>query len=275
MERKVGAKPASLAATFPAQNKTVELPKTESVSETKTETAPVPTESPQPIVETKTAESPIKTEPAPSPEVKKETENQEPKVETLPEVKIEKAPDETKPPIENPVSENKSKPLFEPVVISVPKVEPVKKPEQTKPVEPAAPKVDAPKVDVPKTTETVAEKKPLEDTESRPRVVVSAAQPETVAPPQCKIIAGQETVLINNNGGNLSILLRLEGEISSNEIKAVSSSPADVEVLLEPEFGKPTNRSYFAVKSISRKTGAFTLTFESACGKKEILVKVR
>ncbi len=286
LERKIGSKPAALSSNYSVPNAPPEQPKAQPTPNQKTEIAsptivqettvtPVVTESAPPIEETKpapensTVETPIKAEPAPTPEIRKEVESQESKVEEMPDDrKIA-----TKPAIENQNSEMKSKPLFEPIVISVPKVEPVKKPateaksEVEKPVENGAPRIET------KTNETVAEKKPAEDNESRPRVIMTADKVEALPP--CKMIAGQETISILNNGGSLSVLLRLEGEVSANEIKAISSSPTDVEVTLEPEFGKQPARSFFAVKSISSNTGLFTLTFESVCGKKEIPVKVR
>ncbi len=207
-----------------------------------------------------------------------------PKVEETPAEtptpKIEPTPDQPKaeptPPVNNSISENKPKSLFEPIIISVPKTEPTKKTIEIKPEAKTQTENVALKTET-KPAEIVAEAKP-QDTETRPRVIVTDGLKETVAAPiipQCKIISGQDTVSIVNNGGNQSILLRLEGETDKNEITAASSSPADVEVALEPEFGGLTNRSFFSVKSISRKTGIFTLIFESACGKKEISVKVR
>ncbi len=233
LEAKIGAKPASLTSNFPVQNKPTEQPKIETTPETKPETAPTPivAESPQPITET-----PSKSEPAPSPEIKKEDDK-----------KIE-----TKPTVDNQTPENKSKPLFEPIIINVPKVEPVKKTTESKPEDEAA------------------EKKPAKDTETRPRVAAGKEMPP------CKIVAGQETVSIINNGGNLSLLVRVEGEGEAKEIKATASSPADIEIVSQPPAdGDSKGDIFFIIKSVSQKIGTYTVTFESACGKKEISVKVQ
>jgi len=279
LEAKIGAKPAS---TFTAQNKPTDQPsaKIEPAPETKPEPAPTPitTESPQPIAETKPApevskaETPIKTEPAPSPETKREVESREPRVEKTPdETRIE-----TKPTVNNQTPEIKSKPLFEPIVIHVPKFEPVKKPvtetkpEEKKPIENAAPKTET------KTDEAVVKRKPTEGIQSRPRVVTKK---ETEQPPSCEMIVGilgQKNLSIINNGGNLSILVSLEGETDLQEIKATSSSPADVEIVSQPPADGDSGRdTFFVIKSISRKIGMFTISFESACGKKDLSVKVR
>jgi hypothetical protein len=59
------------------------------------------------------------------------------------------------------------------------------------------------------------------------------------------------------------------------QLIARSSSPDDVEVLFEPEIIAPAGRAFYVVKSVSSKTGVFTVTFEAPCGKKEMSVTVR
>jgi len=281
LELKIGAKPASVASDFPVQTevKTTEQSKAtvQPAPEVKTETSPTPTtaETAPPIAETKpspevsNAETPVKIEPAPTPETKKEVESRELRVEKMPdETKIE-----TKPTVDNPTSENKSKPLFEPIVINVPKAQSAKKSpieaksEEEKPIENAAPESET------KADETVAEKPSPEETKIRPRVVT---EKETQQSPPCKIIVDQETVSILNSGGITSVFVSFEGEGNAKEIKATSSSPTDVEIVSQPMTDGDSRRGiFFVVKSISQTTGVFAVTFESACGKKEIFVKVR
>lgn len=291
LEIKIGAKPTPIYAAQ-TEAKTVEQPKTESTPEVKAEeikpeTAPIRTvtETPQPIAETKlipevpNTEIIPKTEPAPKSETKVENPPiLETKTEISPivEIKTEIAPDEKKTetkqsePIKNPNSETTAKSIFEPIIITVPKTESLKKPQaETKqpdqPTENETPKAET------KTDEIKQEKKSSdENIETRPRVFVE----ENLALP-CKITVSQEIVSVIGNGGNLSLLVGVEGDADVPEIKATSSSPKDVEIVLEPEMGNQSNRAFFVVKSISPKTGAFTITFESACGKKEVLVKVR
>lgn len=91
----------------------------------------------------------------------------------------------------------------------------------------------------------------------------------------CKIVLSQDVVSIINNGGNLGLLVGVENGQERNEIKAVSSSPADVEVMYEPEIGAVAGRAFFVISSISTNQGEYKVTLDTPCGKKEILVKVR
>ena len=278
LEAKIGAKPAS---SFSVQNNTLKLPiaKIEPASQPKPVAAPTPaiSELPQPIAEAKptpeilNAETPVKIETAPPANARKETENRESQVEKIrAEPKIEpKSAADNQPP------DNKSKSLFEPIIINVPKAEPVTKPaeiktEAEKPVENTVSPTET------KTDETPV-KKSAEEVVTRARVVATEKQPEQKPP--CEIIVGligQKTISILNDGGNLSILVSLEGESNVREIKATSSSPADVEIVpLPPADGDSRPEIFFIVKSISKKTGLFTITFESECGKREISVRVR
>ncbi len=217
--------------------------------EPKTET--VPTASPTP--ELKAENSPAV---SPTPEPKTE---ETPAVSPTPETTPEK-----KPTIENQTTEIKSdkplKPLFEPIIITVPKNEPAK-----------------PEV---KSDETVADAKPLDkkgDSETeRPRVVTVAKSDlpiEETAP--CKITVSQESISLLNGGGNLGILVGFEEAGNLKEITASTNSPNDIEVMFEPDIGAQSGRAFFVVKSISSKKGIYTVTFDAPCGKKNVLVKVR
>ena len=85
----------------------------------------------------------------------------------------------------------------------------------------------------------------------------------------------QESVSILNNRGSLGVLVSFEDEGDLREIKVVSSSPNDIAVASETDIEALSSQILFVVKSISQKTGEFTVTFEAPCGKKEISVKVR
>ncbi|MCY7377257.1 MAG: hypothetical protein LH472_14950 [Pyrinomonadaceae bacterium] len=295
LESKIGAKPASITAEIPVQTAPPVAPET--VTETvKTEPTPeiisnsVKAFPPSPITVTKPATAdvpnevtPVKTEPAPTSETKIET----PKVEeTIPETEtkveestpqteikkdasaptaetkpVEIAPDEIKAEVKSaaeieikpapketeavntPTAEPAEKPLFEPVIITVPKAE-------IKPLK----------------------KSSDENGASRPRVVAST-EAAPIAP--CKIRVNQEIASIIGDGGNLALITELDGDGEVKEIKATSSSPADVEAVFDSEIGGQTKRALFVIKSISPKKGIFTITFEMVCGKKEVLVSVR
>ncbi len=230
----------------------------------KPETEPIPTPMPE-IKSEETAVKPApdetKTEPKPTvSESPTEPKRSEPESSPTP-VKFEPTPTSETPTVENKTAETaKNQPandapksLFEPIIINVPKP-------------------------IIKSSENNPQKKTIDENSSngRPRVVVEttdATIKET--PPQCTVTASEESVSVLNGGGILSVLINVEGAGDLKEIKAVSSSPNDVEVVAQP-VGEDSSRGlFFNVKSISRKTGIFTVTFELPCGKKEIQVRVR
>ena len=264
LEKLVGAKPGSeaVAQVSPTPKPTVartpdlpiEIPnvvptKKEPVKTERTPiptpiSTPVPTPIPTPI--STPIPTPIAT-PIPTPELKVEP-IATPTTATVPktEEKIDKKVDDAK--------ESKTvsavKPMFEPIIITVPPSDVIKS-----------------------TTE-----KPADDTSastSRPRVAnnspTEAATEETVS---C-LVASQDSISILNQGGNLGLLVgyREDGDISKIEFNI--DKPNDISISLEPEIGKQSNRAFYIIKSISENKGTFTVTFTSPCGKKDILVRVR
>ncbi len=198
------------------------------------------------------------------------------------------------------------KPIFDPVIISVGKTETTPttvKPEpspavvvENKTEETTTEQVKTPEVVITdgKTadkqdatpTEQQPENKPSEKQsderilsgERRPRIIITentGAKTVTEEFSTCKLVISPETLSLINGGGSLGVNVAFEGEGDFRQIRAVSSSPEDIEVLLDTEVGASQNRAFFIVKSRSSKTGVFTVTFEAPCGKKEILVRVR
>ncbi|MDQ3132256.1 MAG: hypothetical protein M3Q99_16030 [Acidobacteriota bacterium] len=191
------------------------------------------------------------------------------------------------------------KPLFEPVVINIPKAEPEKTSasEKTADKEPIIPKSDSqnenpepPLTENPKTDEVPAEettpvKKPVEENNvlenTRLRVFVTENIPVTTKisraeiPAQCTIVVGQENISLLGGGGSLGILVGFKEKIDLKQLKAVSQSPDDIEIVFDSEIGEISGRSFFVVKSINTVKGSYKVTFEAPCGKKEIMVKVR
>ena len=162
----------------------------------------------------------------------------------------------------NPVETEK--PLFEPIIITVPKTETVK-----------------PVNEVETTKEELAknlEKETQNPSKTRQRVA-SETNTETNTPAekssQCKINVSQENVSLLNNGGSLGMLVSFDGKNGFDGLKAVSSSRNDVEITLETELDDSSSQAFFVIKSISAKTGEYKVTFESGCGSKEILVTIR
>ncbi len=162
-------------------------------------------------------------------------------------------------------SDKSPKPLFEPIVINVPKSE--------------TPKPEV-KSDENAADENAAKEKPLEpknnEETGKPRVIIEnkyeSPNGETA---QCKIIVSQESMSLINGGGNLGILVGFEGAGDLKELTVSSSSPDDIQVMLEPDIGAQSGKAFFVVKSISSNKGIYTVTFDAPCGKKNVPVKVR
>ena len=161
-------------------------------------------------------------------------------------------------------NEPPSKPFFEPIVINVRNKE-GQKPKTTE----SEQKTENVSAETEK-----SESKNTDTISTRPRVIIEDKF-KTEETPKCELVASQESVWLVNGGGSLGILVGFAGQGEAEKITAVSSSPADVEVSLEPEIGANSGRAFFILKSISPKKGAFTVTFNSPCGKKEVQVRVR
>jgi tetratricopeptide (TPR) repeat protein len=192
--------------------------------------------------------------------------------------------------------------IFAPIVIEVPKTRiPVKKTEDAKTTDPgdgdptkesSNPKADKPLAEenvvkdmVPETPVKVEAKTKTEDSTDdngrsgleRPRIV---SEDKTVKDPSkpdvCELLVSQEELTIINGGGSLGVLVGFKsGKGDLKDIKAISSSPADVEVVFEPGIGSQSERAFFVIKSISSSLGLFNVLFDTPCGKKLISVKVR
>ncbi len=216
----------------------------------------------------------VETSPTPTPEVQPTVEQEPtptPEVLPMPEITTVAKTDNKQPEnIENPPvktnTEKTEKSIFEPIIITVPKNSPPKgkKEESTAEI---------------KAEEIVAESKPMIDENissgaTRPRIVrEKKIEPEEIVP--CRISVSEESISLINGGGSLGILVGIEGEGDARTITVRSSSPTDIEAKLDPEIGSLSGRTFFIIKSISLSKGAYTVTFEAPCGKKEILVKVR
>ncbi len=187
--------------------------------------------------------------------------------------------------------EKTSKPLFDPVIIEVRKSDNQKNnklEEKLPPTKNISEENDATKINTEETNAiqpVKAEKNETKDSEAgatRPRVfiennprVVISDNLKAVETPKCELVTSQESIWLVNDGGSLSVLVGFAEKEITEKINAVSSSPTDIAVSLEPEIGANAGRSFFILKSISKKKGAFTVTFSSNCGKKEVQVRVR
>ena len=261
---------AEVSPTPTEEKKTIDESASTQTEEKKTidESSPTLTEEKKPIVEAS---------PTPTTEEKTEVKTEE-KTETQTETVAQNKPtespkEETKPtetetkPTETTKTEEtktETKPLFEPIIITIPNNKP-------KPTE--SPKTEETKTEESKTEESKTEESTDEKVTSgevRQRKVVKKAV-ET-----CTIIANQESVSLLNGGGTIGVMVGFEEKGKDlKEIKAISSSPSDVQVVADYEFGENTGRVLFVIKSVTTKKGIYTVTFEAPCGKKEIAVIVR
>lgn len=240
--------------TKPEEKKADEIKTDETKSEENkvTETKPAPTPKPQTV-------SVIITDNIP----------QIPPISKVEESKTENKPAQTTP-------QNTTKPLFEPVIISVGKPE-------TKPEEKTEKKLSEEKpTEIVEKTETKPEEKQTNEKilsgENRPRIIITentGANTVTEEISTCKLIVNPDSLSLLNGGGSLGVMVGFENEGDFKTISAVSNSPNDLEVILEPEIGQSTKRAFFIIRSVTTKTGVFTVTFRAPCGKKEILVKIR
>ena len=265
LEAKIGPDPAP-AETIAQKVEPSPTPEVivEATPETKTETA-----APEVITEPKPEETKPVTVPDTSP---KPTPEATPEVQKTPEEKPKETGSETKP-------ANTTKELFPPVIITVPsrdagkmppketeiKVEPSPTPEESILAEEIKPAPTPEK----KPEETA---KPPVEPDARPRIV--EVVPDTPKIEPCTLTVSEESVTLQNGGGDLAIIVGTEADSELEGITAVSSSPADVNVRGEFIAGVKT-RAIFVLRSISSKTGLFQIKFEMPCGKKAVVVKVR
>ncbi|HEY0428399.1 MAG TPA: hypothetical protein VGC76_11510 [Pyrinomonadaceae bacterium] len=293
LETKIGAKPSSVPAVQASQivarttgTKTEAAPTPSPATETtpqstetkieptqsseNTEVKPIATPAPQETKTQETSPTPteVKIEPSPSPAIEIKTENTSQSENKTDAAKSETETKSTETTQTKAIETSTTpKPLFEPIIITIPKPDATKKTEtkttEEKPSENSQTKES-------KSDETAAQNTNSGETRTRK---VADNKTEDAAP--CTLVVSQESVSLINGGGSLGVLVGFEKEGDLTQIKAASSSPQDIEVVYEPEIGETSGRAFFIVKSISPNKGAFTVTFAAPCGKKEILVKVR
>ena len=142
------------------------------------------------------------------------------------------------------------KPLFEPVVITIPKRD------ATKPSERPTLEIDR------------------SNGEGRARLV--DGQPvQAIEPAACQIAVSQEKLSLLNSGGTLAVLVGVEKGESLGSLKYVISDPDDISVKLEPDVSGVEGRSLYNISSTSERTGTFRVTFYLPCGKKDVVITVR
>lgn len=90
----------------------------------------------------------------------------------------------------------------------------------------------------------------------------------------CTITVSEEVLTLVSRGGDLAVIIGLDGDGELDGIRARSSSPDDVSVRREV-IAAVKSRAIFVLRSISAKSGEYQVRFELPCGKKDITVNVK
>jgi len=162
-------------------------------------------------------------------------------------------------------SENGSKPLFEPVIITVPKPQAKRGLTNLRAKSPDVSSTD--------TKPNVDDEVPTNG-EARPRVI-AGKDVNVVEPPACAISVSRETISILNNGGGLGILLQMDAAGDLKSVSATPDSPDDIKIELEPEIAGIKGQAFYLIRSVTTRKGEFKVRFAAPCGSKEITVVVR
>jgi len=153
-----------------------------------------------------------------------------------------------------PLVSNTSKPLFEPIIITIPKSEVSK--EASGDENSGRPTLEIKNADG---RERLIDGKPVQVDE----------------PPPCQININQERLSLINNGGTLSVLVGVGNGNLLDDLRFVVSDPDDISVDRENDIAGIQGRSLYVIKSTSERTGSFRVTFYLPCGKKDVMITVR
>ena len=151
------------------------------------------------------------------------------------------------------------------------RAEPTPKPEEVKPaIVPDVTPTPSPSPEAPKA---------VDEKDLFPPVVIkvpsSDTKPETTpAIKPCTVTSSEESLTLESGGGDLAVIVGLEGDGELDGLKAVSSSPTDVAIRREVIAGVKA-RALFVVRSASKKAGTYQVSFELPCDKKVVVVIVR
>ena len=90
------------------------------------------------------------------------------------------------------------------------------------------------------------------------------------------LTAAEPALSLKRNGGSATVLLSFENYAGQAppRIEPATENWADIIVLAEPRRPEDGNGARFTITSVSGKTGAFLVTFNSACGKRPVTVNV-
>jgi hypothetical protein len=234
---------------------------------------PTPTVTPSPSPEPTTQPTPEPTAtPSPTPTIPP-TPELTPTLTPTPAATPSPTPEPVKEVVAKPAADSEAKltkkgDLFPPVVITIPVPEIPKNVVKDPDAKPANPTpADA------ATEESKGLVKTVGDTETsgnRPRVIVES----TLDIKPCTLLASEDSVSLEPGGGDVAVIVRLDGDGVIAGIAAASSNPKDVSVMQQRIVGMRT-RAVFLIRTVSGKAGIYQVSFSLPCGKKDVLVKVR
>jgi tetratricopeptide (TPR) repeat protein len=118
-------------------------------------------------------------------------------------------------------------------------------------------------------------------TSPSPEAATTAASPEqgrkSEAGGACVPAASESALNVKSNGGSATVALNLENYAGKTppRIDPSTANWADIIVLAEPRTPADGNGARFTITSVSGKTGAFSVIFNSPCGRQQVMVNVR
>jgi tetratricopeptide (TPR) repeat protein len=120
---------------------------------------------------------------------------------------------------------------------------------------------------------------------STPAVVTPTPEPTPEKRPatrsrgsaSCALTLDRDSVSIDRNGGSATFAVSVNDFKGTTAPRINTTTPnwADIIVLAEPHAAADGDTFKFTITSVSQKTGTFTVTFSSPCGKQQATVNVK
>lgn len=109
---------------------------------------------------------------------------------------------------------------------------------------------------------------------SSPTVTTLSSERKTSREGDCPISVSENTLKIRSNGGSATLSISHNGSIDSAAITANNPNWSDILVFPEQRSAKNSGEVRYSVTSTSKKSGTYTVTFNSPCGPKTVTVRV-
>jgi tetratricopeptide (TPR) repeat protein len=92
---------------------------------------------------------------------------------------------------------------------------------------------------------------------------------------ECNLTASEDNVMLPVSGAPLTLMISSDGDLSLDDLMGLASSPGDIAVTREVVVAGVRSKAVFELRSASGKAGAYTVTFQMPCGKKELSITVK